>query len=120
MTDTSTPASLVMQIGGAMALVILLIFACAWLARRSGLASRLRADGNIIAVKASYSLGQRERLVVVEIDGERLLLGVTPGAITRLGRLSAPTPAPHEAGETPNFQQTLKRLLKRDKVEPEE
>ncbi|QHM73238.1 flagellar biosynthetic protein FliO [Mixta intestinalis] len=118
MTDTSTPASLVTQIGGAMALVILLIFACAWLARRSGLASRLRADGNMIAIKASYSLGQRERLVVVEVDGERLLLGVTPGAITRLGRLSAPVP--QELNETPNFQRTLKRLLKRDKAEPEE
>ena len=91
MTDTSTPVSLATQIGGAMALVILLIFACARLARRCGVAGRVRADGTQIAVKASYSLGQRERLVVVDVDGERLLLGVTPGAITRLGRPAKPT-----------------------------
>lgn len=114
--DTSTPVSLTMQIGGALALVILLIFACAWLARRCGVAGRLRADGTQIAVKARYSLGQRERLVVVEVDGERLLLGVTPGAITRLGRLA--TPAPTE-NDPPDFSFILRRLRKRDNAEPE-
>ncbi|WP_333617368.1 flagellar biosynthetic protein FliO [Mixta calida] len=118
MTDTSTPVSLATQIGGAMALVILLIFACAWLARRCGVAGRVRADGTQIAVKASYSLGQRERLVVVDVDGERLLLGVTPGAITRLGRLAKPTTPTESAA--PDFSQTLKRLLKRGKTEPEQ
>lgn len=118
MIDTSTPISLVTQVSGALAIVLLLIIACAWLARRCGFAPRGRANGAQIAVKASYSLGQRERLVVVEIDGQRLLLGVTPGAITRLGRLARPEEEP--AAAAPDFQLTLKRLLKRSKAEPEQ
>lgn len=117
MIDTSTPISLVTQVSGALAIVLLLIIACAWLARRCGFAPRGRANGAQIAVKASYSLGQRERLVV-EIDGQRLLLGVTPGAITRLGRLARPEEEP--AAAAPDFQLTLKRLLKRSKAEPEQ
>ncbi|GLR07558.1 flagellar biosynthetic protein FliO [Mixta theicola] len=118
MNDASTTLSLVTQVSGALAIVVLLIISCAWLARRCGLAGHARAHGSSIAVKSSYSLGQRERLVVVEVDGQRLLLGVTPGAITRLGRLSQSAEAQTVA--TPDFQLTLKRLLKRGKAEPEQ
>lgn len=117
MTETSTTLSLVTQMSGALAMVVLLIIACGWLARRCGFIGHARNRDAAIAVKSSCSLGQRERLVVIEIDGQRLLLGVTPGAITRLGRLTQTEEAqPHAA---PDFQLTLKRLLKRGKAEPE-
>jgi flagellar protein FliO/FliZ len=32
----------------------------------------------------SLSLGTRERLLLVEVEGRRILLGVTPGEISRL------------------------------------
>jgi flagellar protein FliO/FliZ len=37
----------------------------------------------------SMPLGQRERVTLVEIDGERLLLGVTAGGISLLARWPA-------------------------------
>ena len=117
MTETSTTFSLIGQVSGALALVVLLIIGCAWLARRCGLAGHTRSYGSSIRVKSSYSLGQRERLVVVDVDGQRLLLGVTPGGITRLGRLAKPEEA--QTAAAPDFQLTLKRLLKRSKAEPE-
>ena len=118
MIDTSTPFSLVTQVSGALAIVLLAIVVFAWLARRCGFNVRAGMNGTQIAVKGSYSLGQRERLVVVEVDGQRLLLGVTPGAITRLDRLSK---SDESAPSVPaDFQQTLKRLLKRGKAEPEQ
>lgn len=118
MNETSTTLSLVTQMSGALATVVLLIIACGWLARRCGFIGHSSNSGAAIVVKSSYSLGQRERLVVIEIDGQRLLLGVTPGAITRLGRLTHSEDAPPHAA--PDFQFTLKRLLKRGKAEPEQ
>ncbi|MGD8107220.1 flagellar biosynthetic protein FliO [Pantoea sp. FN0302] len=121
MNDASTTLSLITQVSGALAIVVLLIIFCAWLARRCGFVSHGRAQGAAIVVKSSHSLGQRERLVVVEVDGQRLLLGVTPGAITRLSRLSRLAhPAEAQAAAAADFQLTLRRLLKRGKAEPEQ
>ena len=53
---------------------------------------RLMPQGNgAIQVKAVRALGARSQLVLVEVAGEQILLGVTPGQITRL---SAEQPAP--------------------------
>lgn len=118
MNDASMTLSLVTQVSGALAVVVLLIALCAWLARRCGLAGHAHAHGSSIKVESSYSLGQRERLVVIEVDGQRLLLGVTPGAISRLARLAQPSGTQDAAA--PDFQLALKRLLKRRKAEPEQ
>ncbi|MBS0339475.1 MAG: flagellar biosynthetic protein FliO [Proteobacteria bacterium] len=70
-----------------MACVLGLILACAWLARRFGL-QRL-GGGNVVKVVSSTSVGQRERVVVVEVAGQWLVLGVTPQNINALHTLPA-------------------------------
>ena len=70
-----------------MACVLGLILACAWLARRFGL-QRL-GGGHIVKVVSSTSVGQRERVVVVEVAGQWLVLGVTPQHINALHTLPA-------------------------------
>jgi len=60
-----------------------LLAAAIWLLarfRRSGLGS----SRSIIGVVSQTSLGPRERLVVVRFGAEDILLGVTPGSITRI------------------------------------
>lgn len=71
-----------------MALVLGLIFACAWVARRFGL-QRLGGGGNLVKVVSSASVGQRERVVVVEVGGTWLVLGVTPTQVNALHALPA-------------------------------
>jgi flagellar protein FliO/FliZ len=44
----------------------------------------------------SLPLGQRERVTLIELDGERMLLGVTAGGISLLARW----PADHDSGES--------------------
>lgn len=66
-------------------LVIVAIFFVAWLARRSGL---IRAKGQAIHIIATQSLGARNSLVVIEVDQQRLLLGVTAQQINLLHTLS--------------------------------
>lgn len=70
-----------------MACVLGLILACAWLARRFGL-QRL-GGGHVVKVVSSTPVGQRERVVVVEVAGQWLVLGVTPQSINALHTLPA-------------------------------
>lgn len=39
-------------------------------------------------------VGQRERVVVIEVEGERLLIGVAAGSVSLLGRVPSPSPSP--------------------------
>jgi len=70
-----------------MVVVLGLIFLCAWLARRFGL-QRFNG-GNVVKVVSSSNIGQRERVVVVEVGGSWLVLGVTPNQINTLHTLPA-------------------------------
>ncbi|MHA7815434.1 MAG: flagellar biosynthetic protein FliO [Pseudohaliea sp.] len=71
--------------------VVALVFALAWAAKRvSGLRGLGAAGSGPIQVISQLPLGTRERLLLVEVDGRRLLLGVVPGSITRLDGDGAP------------------------------
>jgi flagellar protein FliO/FliZ len=74
-----------------LAVVVGLIFALAWMARRMpGLTPR--AAGEIRIVDA-LALSARERLLLVEVAGERLLLATAPGRIARLHVVGTAAPA---------------------------
>ena len=76
------------QVTGSLRLVLLLIGALAWGAQRLRLAKG--STGRHLRVVDALSLGTRERLLLVEVDGERLLLGVAGGQLRCLHVLSAP------------------------------
>ena len=81
-------ASGLLQAGLGMLMVLGLIFACAWLARRFGL-QRFGGGGQVVKVVSSASVGQRERVVVVEVAGTWLVLGVTASQVNTLHSLPA-------------------------------
>jgi len=70
-------------------LVVALIVVAAWLLRRSPLGAFARANGPLKVV-ATLPLGPKERLILVEFEGSRLLLGVAPSGIFTLNDPSAP------------------------------
>ena len=107
----SLPAtgSVLMTVSGALALIILLMVAMAWAARRSGLSRRLNdAQGNMTLV-ATQSLGPRERLVLVDVGEQRLVLGVTASQITCLATQARPEHAPQNSAPV-TFPQMLEKL----------
>jgi len=63
-------------------LVLGLIFALAWFFRRYGNMASLNRSN--IQILGGVSLGSRERAVLLEVEGEQILVGVTPNQITRL------------------------------------
>lgn len=76
-------------------LVLAVIVVAAWLLKRFGNV-RTAATGHIKVVAAA-SIGQRERVVIVEVGDTRLVLGVAPGHINTLHRMAAP---PQATGQT--------------------
>ncbi|EGQ6018567.1 flagellar biosynthetic protein FliO, partial [Salmonella enterica subsp. enterica serovar Sandiego] len=73
---TAPAGSPLMQVSGALIGIIALILAAAWVIKRMGFAPK----GNSVRglkVSASASLGPRERVVIVEVENARLVLGVT-------------------------------------------
>ncbi len=102
-----------MQVSGALIGIIALILAAAWVIKRMGFAPK----GNSVRglkVSASASLGPRERVVIVEVENARLVLGVTASQINLLHTLP-PAENGTEAPVAPpaDFQNMMKSLLKR-------
>jgi len=61
------------------------------LAKKKARAARCR--GGEMQVQSVLSLGMKEKLILVQVDDQRLLLGVTPQQITLISHL---TPASHQ------------------------
>ena len=65
--------------------VMVLIFGLAWAVRRFSFLSSLQGDANTpIRALAQLSVGPKERVVLIEVDGRRLLIGVAPGRVNLL------------------------------------
>mgnify|MGYP003660178256 CR=1 FL=1 len=66
----------------ALAIVTVAIIALAWVVKRLGNTSFLQQPG--MKVISSLPMGTREKIVLVEVDNQKLLLGVTPHNISSL------------------------------------
>jgi flagellar protein FliO/FliZ len=97
------------QVAAALALVVLVIFAIAWLLRR--LQGGGAAGVGQMKLVAGLALGPRERVLLVEVGGTQLLLGVTPTQITRLHEFPEPVVKATPAGG--DFALRLRQALGR-------
>ncbi|WP_116474227.1 flagellar biosynthetic protein FliO [Zobellella maritima] len=96
-----------------LALIIALILLCAYLFRRLG--NMGSGSGLNLRVIASTALGNRERVVVVELEDTWLVLGVGNGQVTKLHELPARQPASlvHDRPDVePGFAGRFARALK--------
>ncbi|TWI02798.1 flagellar protein FliO/FliZ [Luteimonas cucumeris] len=106
-------------IGGALValvLVLALILGLAWLLRRlPGARLGLHANDQLRLV-TSLNVGTKERLLVVDVGGEQLLLGVSAGGISSLHRLSQPLamPAAPTMPKMPDFAELLAKRLRKE------
>ncbi|MCS3836296.1 flagellar protein FliO/FliZ [Pseudomonas sp. JAI111] len=95
-------------------LVLGLIFFLAWLLRRVQQAGPA-GKGQVIELIGSRALGPRDRLMLVQVGNEQILLGLSPGTITALHVLKEPVQVPGGTEKaTPEFAQHLLRMLGKD------
>lgn len=97
--------------------VLALIVGLGWLLKRLPGAGFRPAEG--LKLVASLNVGAKERVVVVDVNGQQLLLGITAGGISALHALPEPLPAPAPATlphlkHLPNFAQLLQQKLRKD------
>ncbi|MBK5511019.1 MULTISPECIES: flagellar biosynthetic protein FliO [unclassified Pseudomonas] len=95
-------------------LVLGLIFFLAWLLRRVQQAGPA-GKGQVIDIIGSRALGPRDRLMLIQVGNEQILLGLSPGTITALHVLKEPVQVPSGTEKsTPEFAQRLMELLGKD------
>lgn len=96
-------------------LVLALIFALAWLYRRYGNFTPFNRSN--IQILGGVSLGSREKAVLLEVEGTRLLVGVAAGQVNTLHVFDRQAPATNTAFAD-NLQQQIKQSGK-STAEPE-
>ena len=83
--------------------VIALILGLAWVLRKY---SRLSMSNQVdMKILGGLSLGTRERAVLVQIDGQKILLGVAPGRVNILQNMSTGT------RENNSFDEKLSKVI---------
>jgi flagellar protein FliO/FliZ len=91
--------------------VIALIFVAGWMSRR--LQTRSLPGGRRIRCVETFAVGARERVLLLDADGKRLLVGVGQGGLRTLhvyeGAAPVDATAPPDAPAAPDFAQLLSR-----------
>jgi flagellar protein FliO/FliZ len=79
-TGDLTAAAIRMVLG--LAVVLALLGATAWVSRRFRVGGGMR--GGLIEVVSGLSLGARERVVLIRVGGDQVLVGVSPSGMRTL------------------------------------
>lgn len=98
-----------LSFAGSLLVVVASILAFGWLYGR--LRPGMGQDPGRIRIVATRPLGPKERLVVVDLDGEQLLVGVSPGHMQTLHKLERPLPEETATAVSGGFAAKLKTLL---------
>jgi flagellar protein FliO/FliZ len=103
--SASTPQTLqnpssILSIFLSLLLVVAIIFALAFIARRLNVT---QAGNGQLKVVASMAAGAKEKIMVVDVGGEQFLIGITAHNINQLGKLENPlqtSSTPKSSGQT--------------------
>jgi flagellar protein FliO/FliZ len=95
-------------------LVIAVIFLLAWIMRRMG--GTTPRSNALMKVIGGLSMGTRERVVLIQVGEEQLLLGVAPGRIQTLHVLEKPLQAADASDfSAASFADRLKSIVNKEK-----
>ncbi|MGD8543081.1 MAG: flagellar biosynthetic protein FliO [Desulfobacteraceae bacterium] len=97
-------------------IVLALLVGVLFLMRRLFAQRGALGGADIIKTVAVQYVAPKERVILLDVLGEKLLIGATPQAITLLSRLPAgcQVPSPPAPGSAGLFKDLLKRTLQRE------
>lgn len=113
LATSASGAGSLLQVLLALALVLGLIVGAAWLMRRFSLVPG--AGAGHLRVVSGVMVGQRERVVIVEIEQQWLVLGVTGEQVNLLHTLPRPEGAVTPTPAAPAFAQWLQAAIEKRK-----
>lgn len=108
------PAGSTTQMLLGLLLVLGAVVAAAWFAKR--FVPRHPAAGNALRVVAGAAVGQRERVVVVEVGSTWIVVGVAPGsvrALHTLPRIDTPPQTLSPVATQPGFADWLRQFTEK-------
>lgn len=102
--------------------IVFFIFLIAWIMKRVGYTGMPK--NNFMKIKACLPLSSKERLLLVEIGNEQVVIGVVPGSISLIKSLDKPLLVSKpsldakvvSADSFPLFSETLSKIISRNKV----
>jgi flagellar protein FliO/FliZ len=104
----------ILQIIFSLLLVLAAIVLVAWLLKRMNITRQ--GSGNLLKVIGGVAVGQRERVVLVEIENTWLVIGVGPGQIRTLHTLPKSVVSNAGIADTPQtipFNTWLKKFIEK-------
>jgi flagellar protein FliO/FliZ len=94
-----------LQVIGSFVVVILLLIGVLVLLRRfNGVSSQMSGNMRVVS---SVGVGQRERVVLLQVGDEQILVGVGPGNVRKIHAFDEPVVEP-SASTTPSFSDVWK------------
>ena len=107
-------AGSLVKLGIGLLVVVALIVGLSWMMRRLG---GLQAAGaGSLRILGGLSMGTRERVVLIQVGDQQLLLGIAPGRVQTLHVLEHPIPtAQHPESGKGGFAASLAAALQRSK-----
>lgn len=116
-TPTAVGAEGLAQVTLSLLLVLAAVFAAAWVVRR--LRGFGKFNNGALQVVTEIAVGTKERVVLIQVGNQQLLIGVAPGRVSTLHVLPEPVSTPANAvtttdGSVPpshDFKAILKRSL---------
>jgi flagellar protein FliO/FliZ len=108
-TKTNSTSQLASVIGG-LAIIVVLIYGLSWFVKRFAQGGFMQSPG--MKIISSMPLGTRERIVLVDVGGKQLLLGVTASQINTLHVFEEPAVVAEKAQVAGSeFSQKLMAIL---------
>ncbi|RBW50039.1 flagellar biosynthetic protein FliO [Marinobacter sp. F3R11] len=105
-----------LSLGLGLVAVIAVIYGCAWIIRRMN--GMTGMNNNAIKVVSVMAIGARERIALIEVGGQQILLGITPSAIRTLQVFEEPVV---DAGNpnTGDFARRLQSMIGKSWTAPD-
>jgi flagellar protein FliO/FliZ len=97
------------KLTGGLLLVVVVILVFAWLVKKFNL--NQQSQNGLIKIIAGLSIGTRDRIVLLQIGEEQILVGLTPGRIEKLHTLSQPLDAPEAQLASSSFAEKFNRVM---------
>ncbi len=112
--EPMSPSYLIKLTGG-LVLVVAVIFTLAWLVKRLNLAQH--SQNGLLRIVAGLAVGTKDRIVLLQVGDEQILLGLSPGRIEKLHTLSDPIIIEDDSHSSTAFAEKLNKLMSKDKAQ---
>lgn len=98
-------------------LILMIIFLLAWAMKKMHLAPQ--SSHNLIRIVSAISVGHRDRIALIQVGEEQILVGLTPGRMQKLHEMKSTVQAPDsEKNQSSLFTEKFTQLMQRNRNIP--